>query len=50
MLANIIEPAQTPHDVGSDLCLNCLPLIILRVPGKNGLKSNLYLLKGISKL
>ena len=31
MLANTVDPDQTPHDVASDLGLQCLPVILLRV-------------------
>ena len=31
MLANNVDPDQTPHSVASDLCLHCLPMTILRV-------------------
>ena len=30
MLANNVDPDQTPHDVASDLGLHCMPLTILR--------------------
>ena len=36
LLANNVDPYQTPHDVASDLGLHCLPM----APGKNGLISN----------
>ena len=32
-----VDPDQTPHDVASDLCLHCLPVALLRLPGNNGL-------------
>ena len=35
--ANTVDPDQTPHNVASDLGLHCLPITLLRVPGKNGL-------------
>ena len=31
MLANNVDPDQTPHDVASDLGLHCLPMILFRV-------------------
>ena len=31
LLANTVEPDQTPHDVASDLGLHCLPTTVLRV-------------------
>ena len=31
LLANTVDPYQTPHDVASDLDLHCLPMNILRV-------------------
>ena len=37
MLANKIDPDKMPHYVASDLGLHCLPVILLRVSGKNGL-------------
>ena len=37
------RPDQTQHYVASDLCLHCLPMTLLRVSAKNGLKSlNFY--------
>ena len=37
LLANILDPDQTPHHVASDLGLHCLHMTLLRIPGKNGL-------------
>ena len=31
LLANSVDPDQTPHDVAPDLGLHCLPMIHLRV-------------------
>ena len=31
MLANTVDPDQTPHDVASDLGLHCLSMTLLRV-------------------
>ena len=31
MVANNVDPDQTPHDVASDLGLHCLSLTLLRV-------------------
>ena len=31
LLANNIDPDQTPQDVASDLCLHCLLMTLLRV-------------------
>ena len=31
MLANNVDPDQTPHYVASDLGLHCLPMTLLRV-------------------
>ena len=31
MLANTVDPDQTPHHVASDLGLHCLPMTFLRV-------------------
>ena len=31
MLANSVDPNQTPHDVASDLGLHVLPMTLLRV-------------------
>ena len=38
MLANTVDPDQTPHYVASDLGLHCLPTALLQFPGRNGLK------------
>ena len=38
LLANNLDPDQMPHDVASDQGLHCLPLTLLRVSGKTGLK------------
>ena len=37
LLANTVEPDQTPHYVASDLGLHCLPITLYGFPGKNGL-------------
>ena len=37
MLANDVDPDQTPHYVASDLGLHCLPMTLYRVPGKKWL-------------
>ena len=37
-LQNNVEPDQMPHYVTSDLSLHCLPMTLLRIPGKIGLK------------
>ena len=42
LLVNNGDPDQTPHYVASDLGLHCLPMVILRVPGKNGLTNFFY--------
>ena len=34
-----LDPDQTPHYVASDLDMHCLPMTLLQVPGKNGLKT-----------
>ena len=39
MLANNVDPDQMPHYVASDLGLHCLPMTLLRVSRKNGLKA-----------
>ena len=31
MLANNVDPAQTPHNVASDLGLHCMPMTLLHV-------------------
>ena len=31
MLANNVDPDQTPHSVAFDMGLHCLPMILLRV-------------------
>ena len=31
LLANTVDPDQTPHNVASDLGLHCLPMTLLRV-------------------
>ena len=31
LLANSVNPDQTPHSVASDLDLHCLPMTILRI-------------------
>ena len=31
LLANNVDPGQTPHNVASDLGLHCLPMTLLRV-------------------
>ena len=31
LLANNVDPDQTPHDVASDLGLHCLPVTVLHV-------------------
>ena len=36
MLANNVDPDQTPHYVASDLGLHCLPVALFRFPGMNG--------------
>ena len=36
LLANNVDPEQTPHDVASDLGLHCLSMALLKFPG-NGL-------------
>ena len=38
LLAINVGPDQTPHYVASDLGLHCLPMALLRFPGKNGLR------------
>ena len=38
LLANNVDPDQTPHHVASDLSLHCLPLPFYGFPGKNGIK------------
>ena len=39
LIANFVDPDQTPHDVASDLCLHCLPnsMTFYGVPGNTGL-------------
>ena len=37
MLANTVDPDQTPHNVASDLGLHCLPVTLSGLPGKNRL-------------
>ena len=37
MLANNVDPDQTPHYVAPDLGLHCLPMTLYGFPGKNGL-------------
>ena len=37
LLANTVDPDQTPHYVASDLGLHCLPITLYGFPGKNGL-------------
>ena len=32
LLANTVNPDQTPHFVASDLVLQCLPMTLLQVP------------------
>ena len=31
LLADNVNPDQTPHDVASDLGLHCLPMILVRI-------------------
>ena len=42
MLANNVDPDQTPHNVASELGLHCLPTTLLWFPDKNGLKSSTH--------
>ena len=37
LLANNVDPDQTPQDVASDLGLHCVPMTFYGFPGKNGL-------------
>ena len=37
LLANTVDPDQTPHYVASDLGLHCLPMTFYGFPGENGL-------------
>ena len=37
LLANNVDPEQMSHYVESDLGLQCLPMILYRFPGENGL-------------
>ena len=37
LLANNVDPDQTPHHVASDLSLHCLPATLYGSPGKNGI-------------
>ena len=37
MLANSVDPDQTPRSMASDLCLHCLPRSQLWMPGTRGL-------------
>ena len=37
LLANTVDPDQTPHYVASDLGLHCSPITLYGFPGKNGL-------------
>ena len=37
LLANNVDPDQTPHDVASDQGLHCLPMTLYGFLGKNGL-------------
>ena len=39
MLANTVDPDQTPHNVASDLGLHCLPMTLLRVSRKEWVNS-----------
>ena len=38
LLANNVDPDQMPHYVAFDLGLHCLPMTVLRILGKNGLR------------
>ena len=42
VLANKVDPDQMPHYVASDPGLHCLPVNLLRFPGKNGLMQYQY--------
>ena len=39
MLANTVDPDQTPHDVASDLSLHCFPTTFYGLQDKNGLST-----------
>ena len=34
LLANVVDPDQTPHHLATDFGLHCLPMTLLRVSGK----------------
>ena len=48
LLANNVDPGQTPHHVASDLSLHCLPMTLDRFPGKDGLTTVLLTVTGIA--
>ena len=45
LIANNVDPDQTPHNVETDLDLHCLPMTLLRFRCMNGLRTSatLYL-------
>ena len=45
LLANSVDPDQTPHYVASELDLHWLPIALYGFPGKNGLKETLALMQ-----
>ena len=43
LLANIVDPDQTPYDMASGVGLHCLPMTFYGFPGKNGLINKTFM-------